>query len=476
MIALFALSLLAAAPATAPETLPARFKKTTAFTAWLGTRVVLQEEWLELPESGLQVGYFLAPKADTPKNGEPPFEDAFFAVDARTGAAVTAPLVRTALPLNGCPGPGDVSTLGVGESQKGAASVHFGAPSQQCLVLLRRTSEGAWSATGFPDPARPADANFPKAAHALTNDPKFPKDQVLALTWSYLSGSSWLIASSKKECRFWAVNSASAEVSWDASEVLTSRICGCAEQVLGAEPVDGADMAPVARSVIWVGGGSSVPTCECVFSESGTVNVECETRASQSPAIAAMLEEENPELYENSHEGRRLIAIEAGLLAARDLLAANQVALDAWEAGQEDEALKAWLKLYRQYVAAGRPAEEDAFGELAERIVVLRYEPTDFRHASIDLWAESLNNLGFALWSRKELKQADAVYEECQRLLSRTRRERNVLNLNRGDLYRDLGQVERAIEAYQRFLSGTVAPGQRKRVEAELRKLQKSAP
>jgi hypothetical protein len=89
---------------------PESFKKAKAFQDWSGARFVFDERWVELPQAGLRVGYFLVPKAGSPAMGEPAFDDAFFVVDTRTARPVAEPVARTKS-LKGCPESGEVPRL-----------------------------------------------------------------------------------------------------------------------------------------------------------------------------------------------------------------------------------------------------------------------------------------------------------------------------------------------------------------------------
>ncbi len=152
----------------------------------------------------------------------------------------------------------------------------------------------------------------------------------------------------------------------------------------------------------------------------------------------------------------------------QELLAANEGALTQWTAGQQEEALREWTRIYRTWLAEGRLIAGMPLDLRNQYYVVsdiLRPQVEQLRAALIDLWAEILNNLGFALWSHKEWSQAQAVLDDCLTLLTATGHERNVLYLNRGDLLRDMGKGPEAINAYRSFLSRKVTAARRKDVD-----------
>lgn len=110
-----------------PEVSSANLKKTSAFQDWRRGRFLVEERWVELPEVGLRVGYFVVPGPWTRDRVEQPrFHDAFFVLDARTGQLVAPALVRTSLPLNGCPKMGEVAQLVPEPESKASAALRFG--------------------------------------------------------------------------------------------------------------------------------------------------------------------------------------------------------------------------------------------------------------------------------------------------------------------------------------------------------------
>ncbi|NMO17048.1 tetratricopeptide repeat protein [Pyxidicoccus fallax] len=476
MLPLLLTLLVAAAPATAPESPSASLKKSQAFQEWRGGRFVLEERWAELPQAGLHVGYFLVPKYWKAEGDEVAFDDAFFVVDRRTGQPVAPALVRTKVPRNGCPAAGEVTQLSPEPESATSAALRFGNGPQRCLLRLRRVKD-AWTLSLFPDEARSVEETFPEAALALAKVLGAGDAGAGALQWAYLPNSRWLLAAPREECALWVIDSLTQEVNATASKAMTGKICQCIEDAVG-DTDKSFGLEQVAYSLSRMGEGTSLPTCDCTFAKTGEADVSCDAYAGRthSVGILAQMEEDGSLAKEQAAEALKEIADERRTYDG--LLAANQNALELWRTDRPKEALTAWAGLYRTWIHQGRPAPVNeelvnihALSE--EEAAVLQEQMNTVRQASIDLWAEILNNLGFALWSRKEWSQAEAVLTECMDLLMRTNRERNVLHLNRGDLYRDMGKLPEAMEAYQRFLSGKVTAAQRKYAERELRKLEK---
>ncbi|WP_224371720.1 tetratricopeptide repeat protein [Hyalangium versicolor] len=477
MLPLFALLVLSAAPASSREPVSVSFKKTKDFLDWRAGRFLFEERWVSLPEAGLQVGYFLVPSAvsfeyaNLSQYGRPSFEDAFFAVDSRTGRPVSQVVQRG--PFTVCPAPGHVRELRADFASTEQAGVQFGNYGQPCGLRFRRTKD-AWTASLFPDEMRSPEENFPEAARAMAKVSRTRDGGVGTLRWSYLPDSIWLLAASQERCALWAFDSINNKVDATASEAMTRKICTCLREA-GRDETGGLELDRVARGLEWTELGTGQRSCACLFSETGEADVECGSPAGRyySPATLAKMEADDPGLLEARRDAEKMRRMREGLESFQELVTTNRKALEAWKAGNQEAAVDSWVYLYRKWIALGRPQQEDAFGEMTEEVVSLLGQSLDVRHASIDQWVEILNNLGFAMWSRKEWVQAEAAYNECMILLRRSGRTHNVLDLNRGDLYRDMGKIPSAKEAYERFLKGTVTASQRQYVEQELKKLEK---
>lgn len=256
-----------------------------------------------------------------------------------------------------------------------------------------------------------------------------------------------------------------------ASKAMTREICECLEETVSADALYH-QLPRTAYTLSWTGGGTALPTCDCTFAQTGEAGVTCEAYMGRQYSL--------PELEEMQADGRlteknkveNLKKLEDLRRTHQGLLAANEDALTQWRTGHQKAALSAWTSLYRTWLENGRPIEGGTLDEFAVENATLREQLNQQLEATIDLQAEILNNLGFALWSHKEWSQAEAVFDECLALLTATGHERNVLNLNRGDLFRDMGKGPEAIKAYQSFLLRKVTAAQRKYAERELRKLE----
>ncbi|QDE72675.1 hypothetical protein [Myxococcus xanthus] len=466
--------LVAVAPAPSPEISSANLKKTPAFQDWRGGRFLFEERWVDLPEVGLHVGYFVVPSRWTRQYADKlPFHDAFFVVDPRTGQLVAPALVRTRLPLNGCPTMGEVARLIPEPESETSAAIGFGNAPQRCLVRLQRMKE-AWAVSLFPDEARsPAEA-FPEAAAALEKA-LGPRDGgVRELNWSYQPNSRWLLAASQDECALWVIDSINPEVNATASKAMTREICECLEGTVSADDLY-IRLPQTAYTTSRMGGGTALPSCDCTFAKTGEAGVTCEAYMGRQYSL--------PEFEEMQEDGRlteknrveNLKELEDLRRTHQGLLAANEDALTQWRTGNQKAALSAWTTLYRTWLENGRPMAGGTLDEFAVENATLREQLNQQLEATIDLQAEILNNLGFALWSHKEWSQAEAVLNECLALLTATGHERNVLNLNRGDLFRDMGKGPEAIKAYRSFLQRKVTAAQRKYAERELRKLEQGS-
>ncbi|TQF16251.1 tetratricopeptide repeat protein [Myxococcus llanfairpwllgwyngyllgogerychwyrndrobwllllantysiliogogogochensis] len=463
--------LVAVAPATSPEISSANLKKTPAFQDWRGGRFLLDERWVELPEAGLRVGYFVVPSPRTRESSDnPPFHDAFFVVDSRTGQPVAPALVRTSLPLNGCPTMGKVARLIPEPESETSAAVRFGNDAQRCLVRFRRTKE-AWVVSLFPDEARSPVETFPEAAVALEKV-LGPRDGgARNLSWSYLPNSRWLLAASEGECALWVIDSLTLKLNTTASEAMTREICECLKETVSFGDLYG-QLPQTVYSMSWTGGGTALPTCDCTFAQTGEASVTCKEYMGREYSL--------PEFEEMAEDGRltkkmedaNRMELEDSRRTHQGLLAANEEALSQWKTGHQKEALAAWTTLYRTWLESGRLVIEGTLDAITVEDTSLRKQMNQQLNATIDLRAEILNNLGFALWSQKEWSQAEAVLDECLALLTETGRERNVLHLNRGDLFRDMGKGPEAIKAYRSFLQRKGTAAQRKHAERELRKLE----
>ncbi|NTX07278.1 tetratricopeptide repeat protein [Myxococcus sp. CA040A] len=463
--------LVAIAPATSPEISSANLKKTPAFQDWRGGRFLLEELWVELPEAGLRVGYFVVPSPRTRESSDnPPFHDAFFVVDPRTGQPVAPALVRTSLPLNGCPTMGKVARLIPEPESETSAAVRFGNGAQRCLLRLRRVKE-AWVVSLSPDEARSPVETFPAAAVALEKVLGPRGGGARKLNWSYLPNSRWLLAASPKECGLWVVDSLTSEVNATASEAMTRELCECLDETISFGETE-FELPQTVYSMSWTGGGTALPTCDCTFAQTGEASVTCKEYMGREYSL--------PEFEEMAEDGRLTKKMEdANRMELEDfrrthqgLLAANEEALSQWKTGHQKEALAAWTTLYRTWLESGRLTIEGTLAAITVEDASLRKQMNQQLNATIDLRAEILNNLGFALWSQKEWSQAEAVLDECLALLTETGRERNVLHLNRGDLFRDMGKGPEAIKAYRSFLQRKGTAAQRKHAERELRKLE----
>ena len=462
--------LAAAAPAPAPELSSAHLKKTSAFQDWRGGRFLLEERWVELPQVGLRVGYFVAPAPWTRESwNTPPFHDAFFVVDARTGQPVAPALVRTNQPLNGCPRLGGVTQLIPEPESKTTAAIRFGNGPQRCRVRVQRTKD-TWAVSLFPDEARSPAESFPAAAAALEKTLGPGDGGAHKLNWSYLPNSRWLLAASQEACALWVVDSISAEVNVTASKAMTREICECLDETVSPDEMT-IQLSQTAYDMSRTGGGTALPTCDCTFAQTGEARVTCKEYNGREYSL--------PELEAMSEDGRlternrvqNLEELEELRRAHQALLAANEAALTQWRTGSQEAALAAWTTLYRTWLEDHRPSEGAVDDRLVEDDGLLEQMNQQLA-ATVDLQAEALNNLGFALWSRKEWSQAQAVLDDCLALLTATGHQRNVLHLNRGDLFRDMGNGPEAIKAYRTFLAGKVTAAQRKYVERELRKLE----
>lgn len=471
------LSLLVAAGTTpSPEASSVNLKKTSAFQDWRRGRFVVEEQWVDLPETGLRVGYFVVPSPWTLDRAESPFfHDAFFVVDARTGQPVAPALVRTRLPLNGCPVMGEVARLIPEPESKTSAAIHFGKDTQRCLVRLQRKQE-TWAVSFFPDEGRTADESFPAAAAALKKALKAQGRGDREFTWAYVPNSRWLLAAPNDECVLWAIDSIHSKVSLVASEAMTKKVRACLDNVLSSDEMR-IELPRTADTLTWSGQGTSLPTCDCTFTQGSEIDVTCSAYSGRTnePLMDEPSMEVAEERSSESSADLDLKALEDLHRIREDLLALNEAALAQWSTGQKQEAVSAWTTAYRTWISDGRQVAGEPLNWPHRRYVqsdILRPQVDEQREAVIDLWAELLNNLGFALWSNKEWHQAQAVFDDCLTLLTETKHERNVLHLNRGDLFRDMGKGPEAIKAYQLFLSGKVTAAQRKHVERELRKLE----
>ena len=466
----FLLTLLVAA-APSPGLSSAHLEKTPAFQDWRGRRFLAEERWVELPEVGLRVGYFVVPSPRTRESTDnPPFHDAFFVVDPRTGQPVAPPLVRTSQPRNGCPAMGGVTQLIPESESKTSAAVRFGNGPQRCRVRAQRMKD-AWDVSLFPDEARsPAEA-FPAAAAALQKALGPKVGEAREFNWSYQPNSRWLLATSRDECAVWVVDSISSEVNTSASKAMTREICECLDETVSPDAMI-LQLPQTVYDMSWTGGGTALPTCDCTFAQTGEASVTCNEYMGREYSLPVLEEMAEDGRLAERNRGQDLDELEELRRTHQGLLAANEAALTQWRTGEQKAALGAWTTLYRTWLAEGRPSDGGPRDEITVEDESLREQMNQQLAATVDLRAEILNNLGFALWSLKEWTQAEAALDECLALLTATGRERNVLHLNRGDLYRDMGKGPEAIKAYRTFLQGKTTAAQRKAVERELRKLE----
>jgi hypothetical protein len=116
----------------------------------------------------------------------------------------------------------------------------------------------------------------------------------------------------------------------------------------------------------------------------------------------------------------------------------------AWRAGRRDEALQVWRELYRGYWAG--PRESGA------------------------AWSEMLEAFGVALAGLKEPAQARQVLGEAWLTAKAPSAS---LMTSMGDVFRELGDADAAIAAYQRVLAADATRAQREHAIAELAKLRR---
>jgi tetratricopeptide (TPR) repeat protein len=156
----------------------------------------------------------------------------------------------------------------------------------------------------------------------------------------------------------------------------------------------------------------------------------------------------------------------------RALLRTDDDAVAHLRTGDGATALALLVDAYRAFVAAGRPHDVDNFAAPWPELFGRLAPQVDLAHARVDAMAALLNDLGFVLSQRGELHQAAGAYAECQALLDASGRTRPILELNRGDLARDLHRASEARSHYQRYLAiGSPTDAQRRAVDAELAKL-----
>ncbi|WP_342379715.1 hypothetical protein NVS55_09400 [Myxococcus stipitatus] len=473
------LSLLVAAGASpSPESSSANLQKTSAFQDWRRRRFLVAEHWVDLPEAGLRVGYFVVPSPWTVDQvPEPLFHDAFFVLDPRTGQLVAPPLVRTSLPTNGCPKMGEVERLFPEPRSKTSAAVRFGKDPQRCLLQLERKQE-SWVLSLFPDETRSAQESFPKAAVALEKALGPQDGGSREFTWAYVPNSRWLFAAPREGLALWAVDSVTSKVNTTASEAMTRKIRECVDQVFPypAKPARQTDLPRTVERLEWSDGGSGLFACECVVAQGGEADLTCRAYSGRDNQPLDGEEAPDDDSPSPSSPDPDLSRLEDLHRMRKELLALNEATLTQWSTGQKKEALSAWTAAYRAWLADGRQVAGDPLNWRHREYIrsdILRPQVDEQRAAIIDLWAELLNNLGFALWYSKEWLQAQAVLDDCLVLLTTTNHERDVLHLNRGDLARDLGKVSEAIEYYRYFLlSRKIPAAQRKYAEKELRKLE----
>jgi tetratricopeptide (TPR) repeat protein len=177
------------------------------------------------------------------------------------------------------------------------------------------------------------------------------------------------------------------------------------------------------------------------------------------------------EQTEKSAAADRLVPLEQATEDLRFLLRANRDAMVQWKNHDEDAARHSWTTLYRRYVETGRPNSIDDFTSPWEEIAQLLGRPLELKRARSDAWIEIMNNLGFALWTQHEFHQAKGAYLECAALVAASGRPRPVVELNLGDVERDLGHVAEARAHYEAFLKTDVPVAQKSRVAEELKRL-----
>lgn len=161
----------------------------------------------------------------------------------------------------------------------------------------------------------------------------------------------------------------------------------------------------------------------------------------------------------------------AKLEALNQLVTQTALAKSLWKSGKRTEAIAQWRELYRQWIVSGRPVtrEPELEPTAAERKIHRAKAGSDTLRR--ETMIEVLNDLGFALWSTGQLQQAAGAYLECSAMLEATRIERPVLELNRGDLARDLGDIAAARAHYERFLSMPITAKQKAVAQKALAKL-----
>ncbi len=206
--------------------------------------------------------------------------------------------------------------------------------------------------------------------------------------------------------------------------------------------------------------------------ESGSGEALCGAMCQQNrmETCAGYLQAQGPVMTDDD---RRIIDADAQARALLELLRDAQHANAQWAAGERVIAEGAWLRIFRAYLTAGRPASTGANVELWESVLSAAGQPAgQLLHLGPRTRAEALNNLGYAFFRRGALRQARGAYLECQALLERSHETRPVLDLNLAELEKAQGNTAAARAAYQRFLSdSTISAAQRASATEALRSL-----
>ncbi len=207
--------------------------------------------------------------------------------------------------------------------------------------------------------------------------------------------------------------------------------------------------------------------------ESGATEALCGAMCQQNrmETCAGYLQAQGPVITDDD---RRIIDADTQARALLELLQGAQHANAQWAAGERFIAEGAWLRIFRAYLSAGRPATTGANVELWESVLTAAGQPEgQLLHLGPRTRAEALNNLGYSLFRRGALRQARGAYLECQALLERSHETRPVLDLNLAELEKAQGNTAAARAAYQRFLSdSTISAAQRASATEALRSLQ----
>lgn len=169
----------------------------------------------------------------------------------------------------------------------------------------------------------------------------------------------------------------------------------------------------------------------------------------------------------------RVLRDDARMKGLLELVRGNALGNAQWANGNRSGAEQTWRELYRLYLRLGRP--RDAWVDVEAWSVLLQasgQSASGLAHLAPRTMAEVLNNLGFALYRRGELRQARGAYAEAQALLDASHEKRPVLDLNVAELEKALGKLDAARAAYERFLAAPdLTPGQRTSASEALRSL-----